>query len=64
MNKILIKLKQISYYCAQHDEYCNNCDLYTETGETICRIQNAIQYMSKLNPDEWDIEEVKKILNG
>ena len=63
MSKLMGKLKQISHYCAQHDEFCSGCDLRTGEGETACRIQNVVIYMKDLNPSEWDFNKLERILD-
>ena len=62
MNKILNKLNQLIHYCRQHDSYCNNCNYWTEEGNTNCVLLNIVEYMHKKNPEDWNIDEIKGIL--
>ena len=63
MNKVLIKLKLISDCCRKHNEYCDYCSYFTDKENFItCKIQNVINYMKDLNPEEWDFKEIEELL--
>ena len=63
MKKILIKLMQIADCCSKHNEYCDFCSYFTDKNDfSTCKIQNVINYMKDLNPEEWNFEDIEEML--
>ena len=57
---VITKLKQIKHQCEQHYD-CKDCIFCSN--KLKCKVKD-VTYMLCRTPNEWDIEEIERILNG
>ena len=66
MENVIKKLAQIKKYCAEHAEMCDNCIYYrpyVHLNREHCVISSAVFHLGGQNPEEWDLDMLKEILN-
>lgn len=66
MESVLKKLAQIKKLCAEHSEMCDNCIYYRpfqHLNREHCTITSAVFHLGGQNPEEWDLDLIKEILN-
>lgn len=59
----LIKLlEKVKKRCDEHED-CTDCPLEVESTQAICRINWLFTKLSECIPCNWEIEEIKEIIN-
>lgn len=54
------KLRQISKYCKEHDNYCTNC-VYKNSNPLGCSVIDILHYLANNSPDYWDFDEIDRL---